>query len=221
MRKVLEYMYTGTYILDFAWSGKPSEGSTTGLGEVNMSQSNSTPHSESNAGLSKPGPSAQELSKSATTPEPGIPMPLCAPASTQPQENASPSSNHVSGGPSEGGSDQDFAASCIANPAYLHARMFAAGDYFMIRGLKRTATNQFNDAFTKDPNKEALEQTIAEIYSKRANYNPLKRIAVAALVMKHLKDPNSKNESLMSFELTQSFPEFTHDLCRAFINNAN
>lgn len=68
----------------------------------------------------------------------------------QPGLNAFPLGLHTDKGePSEGYSNDKFVASCIANPAYLHVRIYAEADYFMIEHLKDAVLAEFRVAIKR------------------------------------------------------------------------
>ncbi|KAJ5133422.1 hypothetical protein N7448_001550 [Penicillium atrosanguineum] len=66
------------------------------------------------------------------------------------------------------------ASEWAAHKALFHTRMYAEGDYFMIDTLKRLARKSFFPLIChRLDSKDA--QSLVEIYSKRANYQELKK----------------------------------------------
>lgn len=124
-------------------------------------------------------------------------------------------------GPSERGPGNNFSAFCIANPAFFHVRMFAEADYFLIDGLKQTSKRLFRKSLASSIKKEAtIHEAIEELYSNRCDYRELKEVAILALV-KILRDPMIKNDSLVSSKIGQLIPDFALDLCTALMKVAD
>ncbi|KAJ5389422.1 uncharacterized protein N7496_000490 [Penicillium cataractarum] len=193
MKKVLEYLYTGTYTVYFKQSNAHHKVYASSLGSSVMGQSNAV---EMRRHLFEPFPISTQWA-------------------------AATSVNVDAGqGPNDGGSDNDFTASCLRNAAYFHARMFAEADYFLIGDLRQKAKNLFSNLFAFNMRKEIIQEAVEELYSHRGNYQELKEIAIGKLV-KLLRDPNIKNDSLLSLDFMKSVPEFEHDLCAALIQLAD
>lgn len=92
------------------------------------------------------------------------------------------------------------------NGACLHAVMFAEADYFMIPQLKELARRRFHEIFWEEYQSHFAD-TVKKIYSRRANYAPLK----ALLVRKMLEDPWLITHNVDG-KLARSVPEFAVDL---------
>lgn len=221
MKKVLEYLYTGRYTVNFKQSNGNNKVHAPSLGSSVMGQSNGLRPSESSVEPSGPGPYEQESSTTTTMPEFETRRRLFEPFPVSTQWATATSVNVDAGeGSSEGGSENDFVATCIKNAAYFHARMFAEADYFLISSLKQMAKRLFSDLFAFNKRKEIIQETVEELYSNRGDYQELKEIAIRKLV-KLLRDPNIKNDSLLSLDFMKSVPEFEHDLCAALIQLAD
>jgi hypothetical protein len=221
MRKVLEYLYTGTYTLDFEKPDGYDTSQAPNKGNTKMVQSDSVSHSASNRGTGEHEPceeSSRTVVSGADSGSDGL-HPELVP--TQSQDNSSnPGDQLADTGSSARDSDGEFVASCIANPAYFHLRMYAAADYFIIGGLWIIAEAEFYGAFTKNPTQETLEQSIKEIYSDRADYCGLRDIVLHKL-MKLIQGPETDNLSLLSSDFLQSLPKFTTDLCLELLTFVN
>ncbi|KAJ5389423.1 uncharacterized protein N7496_000491 [Penicillium cataractarum] len=111
---------------------------------------------------------------------------------------------------------------CITeNPAYFHARMFAEDDYFLVDNLKARAEDYFFTAFStslemKNRRKETLKQTVEEVYSNRASYDPLRESKIH-LIMKMLCGCSAKQNPYLR-DCMRSTPDFTFDVCRALLD---
>lgn len=98
--------------------------------------------------------------------------------------------------------------------------MYGEGDYLLVEGLKTKAQTYFTDdlseSFTKgNLKKETLDETMKEFYSDRANYGPLRSIAIRKVV-ENLGIFFTK-DSLLLRDSMKSIPDFTFDLCMYFI----
>lgn len=210
MKKVLEYLYTGDYTLNFK---RPVIcGSSTG----------STPHSDQtnkdqSAVVTHPASSAS-IASNKTEPGSQANTPISKGPSAQLQHESSPSGSEITSGTTIRRASDEFTARCIANPAYFHARMYAEADYFLIDELKRKACWGFHSVLRPELKKETLEETLTEIYSGRANYIDLKLLAVRTIVA-HLRNPAYRNVALWSSKFIESMPELAIDTCKALNRN--
>ncbi|CEJ55321.1 hypothetical protein PMG11_01585 [Penicillium brasilianum] len=222
MRKVLEYLYTGDYTLDFQESTGHSKGHPPSQGGSAKGQPDVVLPSESSIEPSKLRLIVHE--SSTTVAGQGLEMGkrLCEPSTGSTQSAVSASVNLDAGeGSGEEGSDHDFAAFCIANPAYFHVRMFAEADYFLIDGLKQTSKRLLRRSLVSSIQKEiTIHEAIEELYSNRCDYRELKEVAILKLV-KILRDPMIKNDSLVSSKIGQFIPDFALDLCTALMKVAD
>ncbi|KAJ5464768.1 uncharacterized protein N7458_000454 [Penicillium daleae] len=224
MRKVLEYLYTGTYTLDFEKSDGCDTSHAPNKGNTKMVQSDSVSHSASSSGRGQLGPFEESSTKFVSGPdsEPNRLRRESVPTHSQ-ANSSNPGDQIADTWSSARDSDGKFVASCIANPAYFHLRMYAAADYFIIGGLCIIAEAEFYGAFAKNPTQETqemLEQSIKEIYSDRADYCGLRDIVLRKL-MKLIRGPETDNLSLLSSDFLQSVPKFTTDLCLELLTLAN
>jgi hypothetical protein len=128
----------------------------------------------------------------------------------------STSSSHVPAGSNEG----DLEPSPSKNPALFHARMYGEGDYLLVEGLKTKAQANFTTDLTKsltkeDPKTAALDETMEELYSTRANYYSLRSIAIRQIVENiHVV---SVKHGVPLRKSMKSIPDFAFDLCMALM----
>ncbi|KAJ0413315.1 hypothetical protein BJY00DRAFT_63753 [Aspergillus carlsbadensis] len=117
--------------------------------------------------------------------------------------------------PSDRGSIMDAVAEC--HPSYFHARMFGEADYFMINDLKDKAKDQFRLSFVDCSERDLFVEVIKELYSPRANYQELRKLAVD-VVVNNL--PNLRKGFLpaVDFELLKTVPDFAIELCLATVD---
>ncbi|KAJ5752054.1 hypothetical protein N7520_008971 [Penicillium odoratum] len=112
--------------------------------------------------------------------------------------------------------------------SYFHALMYAAADYLMIEDLKRKSMEYFSSKFMPSTSlnlagssvvslpriKKEFAETIEEIYSTRADYQELRKLAI-----EKIKDDlfllRKGNKPIINSELMKSNPDFTYDLCEA------
>ncbi|KAL5051344.1 hypothetical protein BDW71DRAFT_202526 [Aspergillus fruticulosus] len=108
----------------------------------------------------------------------------------------------------------DTSADCHAS--YFHLRIFAEADYFMISDLKDRAKEQFHASFMDCSDRNLFAEVIEELYSNRANYQELRKLAID-VVIDNL--PNLQNESVPAIdsELVEAVPGFASDLCLATV----
>jgi hypothetical protein len=210
VKKVLEYLYTGDYTLDFQ---KPAicgsgTGKTPDSDQIKKDQSAVVTHPASSA----------SIASSETEPGSQSNKPISKGPSVQPQHEFSPSGSEITSRTTIRRASDEFTARCIANPAYFHASMYAEADYFLIEELKQKAWRVFYTVLCQELKKETLEETLKEIYSGRANYRDLKRLAVRPIVA-HLRNPADGNVPLWSIKFIASMPEFAIDLCKALNQN--
>jgi hypothetical protein len=216
MKKVLEFFYTGEYTFDFKTANGSSKPHTSSLHHASVGQSGSVPLATPNTGPSEPVPCVQQssITTSGTNPEGATHQSEVNP--NQSQENASSSGTPVtSENPTDTGSYDQFVAYCLTNPAYFHVRMYAEADYFMIDNLKQAAISAFEKDFAIYPRKKTFEETIRELYSIRADYQPLREVAIQMLVGYMHSTP--KRVPFIYFDFMDSNPDFTLDLCMALV----
>jgi hypothetical protein len=117
---------------------------------------------------------------------------------------------------------ESSAPSIINNPPYFHARIYAEGDYFLVEKLKTRAQDYFVPAFRnslekQNLRKEALEQTVEELYSNRTNYDELRNLT-APLIVKMLHIFSAEHKPFLR-NVMRSTPDFTFDLGMALLDN--
>ncbi|KAJ5639330.1 uncharacterized protein N7484_007192 [Penicillium longicatenatum] len=207
IEKILEFLYTGSYIL---------EDNTT---KVNSSQSDSDKELESNNVIdSQTDENAMEdipdeiydinetalLSSDGTTadsmhePPKNETRPLTGEASTTDIIELEPI--------------VDPLTDC--HPCYFHLRMYAEADYFMIEDLKTRAEENFCASFIDCAETEFLAQVITELYSTRANYLDL-RVLAMKLIVDNLRVLQEKSAPTINSSLLKANPDFAVDLCMA------
>ncbi|KAJ5628653.1 hypothetical protein N7490_010881 [Penicillium lividum] len=112
--------------------------------------------------------------------------------------------------------------------SYFHALMYASADYFMIDDLKRKSMEYFSSKFMPSTslnlagssvvslpmNKKEFAETIEEIYSTRADYQELRKLAIEK-IKNNLFLLRKGNKPFINSELMKSNPDFTYDLCEA------
>ncbi|OOQ85851.1 hypothetical protein PEBR_24099 [Penicillium brasilianum] len=192
MRKILEYLYTGTYTLNFELSTVHSKGHLPSQGGSAKGQSNVVLPSESSAGPSKPRLYVQTSSTTASTSEEGSGYDF----------EASCIAN------------QSYFHVCM----FAEADYFQVDG--LKQTSKRFFRRSFASSQNKTLKKEIIQETLEELYSNRCDYQQLKEIAIARRVQL-LRFPDTKNDSLLSPKITQDFPDFAHDLCTALIELAD
>ncbi|KAI9923370.1 hypothetical protein ASPWEDRAFT_55550 [Aspergillus wentii DTO 134E9] len=104
----------------------------------------------------------------------------------------------------------DILADC--HPCYFHVRMYGEADYFMISDLKGKAKEKFLSSFLNCSEKESFSETIAELYSTRANYRELRKLAVEVIV-DNLPLLRKGFTPVIDSKLMKSVPDFAIDLC--------
>ena len=98
------------------------------------------------------------------------------------------------------------------HPCYLHMRMYGEADYFMIQDLKIKAKARFATALMEFPDRESFAEMIKELYSSRANYVELRKLAIK-MIVDHLPDLQKGFTPVIDSNLLKSFPDFACDLC--------
>ncbi|OQE13952.1 hypothetical protein PENSTE_c041G04559 [Penicillium steckii] len=121
------------------------------------------------------------------------------------------------GAPLKGISEQieaidELLANC--HPCYFHLRMYGEADYFMIDDLKIRAEENFRNLFANCPEKEILVQTIKELYSARADYRDIRKLATKLLVG-NLRELQGGSTPGIDSDLLKAFPEFATEFCLA------
>ncbi|RAL15184.1 BTB/POZ domain-containing protein [Aspergillus homomorphus CBS 101889] len=117
--------------------------------------------------------------------------------------------------PSGQGSVMDAAADC--HPSYFHARMFGEADYFMINALKAKAKSEFRASFKDCSERDLIAEVIKELYSPRANYQELRKLAVD-VVVNNLPSLREGFPPAIDFELLKTVPDFAIELCLATVD---
>lgn len=130
------------------------------------------------------------------------------------KEKSAPINESLEKGPIEKGDNVEPAVDILADchPCYFHVRMYGEADYFMISGLKRKAKENFLSSFLNCSEKESFSETIAELYSTRANYGKLRKLAVEAIV-DNLPSFRKGFTPVIDSKLMKSVPDFAIDLC--------
>jgi hypothetical protein len=187
MEKVLEYFYTGDYTL------KPGHGrysETSSSKDIQGMQSSPTASSSVVlADNSSAGMARQHMSTS---------------------------SSHIPVESNQGDND----ASPTENPPLFHALMYGEGDYFLVDGIKTKAGAHFTTGLAKsltkeDPKTAALDETLEELYSTRANYSSLRNIAIQKIV-ENIHAVFVKHGVPLQNSM-KSIPDSNFDLCMALM----
>lgn len=203
MEKFLEFLYTGYYMLAAEAPGHINK-DLAGLDGANPGR-----HSEA----SSPNDTEGEQSYSNSL----VPISRTEKSSLKPSfQNTSASSR--SEGEDKGSAGKPLTTCITENPAYFHARMFAEGDYFLVDKLKARAQGRFIVAFSRilqkeNLRKEALEQTVEEVYSDRASYEQLRKFTILLIVTMLGAEHRPFLRDCM-----RSSPNFTFDLCMALLD---
>lgn len=100
------------------------------------------------------------------------------------------------------------------HPCYIHLRMYGEADYFMIEDLKIRAEENFRDSFENCSEKEILALTIKELYSTRADYRDLRKLAIKLLVG-NLRELQGGLTPGIDSDLLKAFPDFSTEFCLA------
>ncbi|KAJ5805830.1 uncharacterized protein N7503_003432 [Penicillium pulvis] len=113
---------------------------------------------------------------------------------------------------------------------YQNVRLYAEADYFMIDDLKQKMMEGFRRSFLPygpdDPPSASLcdliddddfEDVIKEIYSTRADYQELRKVAIDN-IKESLLHLWAGEYRIISSRLLKLNPDFTHDLCVATLN---
>ncbi|KAJ5890771.1 uncharacterized protein N7473_006999, partial [Penicillium subrubescens] len=188
MEKVLGYFYTGDYTLKLG-SGRCSA----------TSSSKNIRHQQSPSSAARPVVLVDNSS---------------FPASMALSQSTSSSLIPV------GSNEVDIEPSPTRNLALFHARVYGEGDYVLVEGLKTMTQAEFTTDLTKsltkeDPKTAALDETLEELYSTRANYYSLRCIAIRQIVENiHVV---SVKHGVPLRKSMKSIPDFAFDLCMALM----
>jgi hypothetical protein len=188
MEKVLGYFYTGDYTLKLG-SGRCSA----------TSSSKNIRHQQSPSSAARPVVLVDNSS---------------FPASMALSQSTSSSLIPV------GSNEVDIEPSPTRNLALFHARVYGEGDYVLVEGLKTKTQAEFTTDLTKsltkeDPKTAALDETLEELYSTRANYYSLRCIAIRQIVENiHVV---SVKHGVPLRKSMKSIPDFAFDLCMALM----
>lgn len=148
------------------------------------------------------------------TPEPVRNTPI----TMQPSDTNASSDPSASSHPSDRPQQTELPASQTApaitswDSPYFHLRMYGEADYFNIEALRQRALKYFRASFLKNTDNLSFAAIIKELYSERADYRPLRGIAVKAIV-DNLSTLSRDGNPFLGRELLQLVPGFTVDLC--------
>ncbi|KAJ6013545.1 hypothetical protein N7540_008136 [Penicillium herquei] len=99
------------------------------------------------------------------------------------------------------------------HPAYLHYRVFAEADYFMVDNLMKKAGTYFKEALrAKRIPVDTFMEMIREIWTGRPNFEQLKEEMVAHCV-RNLRYYQRGRQPLLASEFLKERPEFASALC--------
>lgn len=115
-------------------------------------------------------------------------------------------------------------------PIYQRVRLYAEADYFMIDDLKQKITKEFRHSFlpygpngplsvslNEEVDYEVFEDIIKEIYSARADYRELRKVAIDN-IKENLLYLRGGDSPILELGFLKANLEFTHDLCVATLN---
>ncbi|GKZ97221.1 hypothetical protein AnigIFM59636_011974, partial [Aspergillus niger] len=99
-------------------------------------------------------------------------------------ERLAPNNESLEKGSTEKGDIVEPAVGILADchPCYFHVRMYGEADYFKINDLKIKAKGKFLASLMKRSEKELFSEIVAELYSTRANYGRLRKLALKVIV---------------------------------------
>lgn len=113
---------------------------------------------------------------------------------------------------------------------YQRVRLYAEADYFKIDDLKQKMTKEFRRSFlpygfsgplSVSPNDEVdyevFEDVIEEIYSARADYRELRKVAIDN-IKENLVYLRGGDSPILELGFLKANLDFTHDLCVATLN---
>ncbi|KAI2994449.1 hypothetical protein CBS147346_10487 [Aspergillus niger] len=104
----------------------------------------------------------------------------------------------------------DILADC--HPCYFHVRMYGEADYFMIDDLKIKAEEKVLASLVNCSEVDSFSQIIAELYSGRADYGRLRKLALKVIV-DNLPTLRKGFTPVINAKLMESVPDFAVDLC--------
>ncbi|CAK96755.1 uncharacterized protein An08g09780 [Aspergillus niger] len=110
----------------------------------------------------------------------------------------------------------DILADC--HPCYFHVRMYGEADYFMIDDLKIKAEEKVLASLVNCSEVDSFSQIIAELYSGRADYGRLRKLALKVIV-DNLPTLRKGFTPVINAKLMESVPDFAVDLCLPTIDN--
>ncbi|GLA00612.1 hypothetical protein AnigIFM60653_009362 [Aspergillus niger] len=110
----------------------------------------------------------------------------------------------------------DILADC--HPCYFHVRMYGEADYFMIDDLKIKAEEKVLASLVNCSEVDSFSQIIAELYSGRADYERLRKLALKVIV-DNLPTLRKGFTPVINAKLMESVPDFAVDLCLPTIDN--
>ncbi|GLA44642.1 hypothetical protein AnigIFM63309_004556 [Aspergillus niger] len=117
-------------------------------------------------------------------------------------------------GPIEKGAIVEPAVDMLVDchPCYFHVRMYGEADYFMIDDLKTKAKEKFLASLMNCSEIESFSEIIAELYSTRADYGKLRKLALKVIV-DNLPSLRKGFTPVIGSKLMKSVPDFAIDLC--------
>jgi hypothetical protein len=95
--------------------------------------------------------------------------------------------------------------------------MYSEADYFMIDDLKKKAEKVFCESFLDFAETLPFPEIIDEVYSTRANYHGLRKLAIKIIVNNLLRFRKAPTP-IFTPELMESIPDFTYDLFQATLD---
>lgn len=213
LEKVLEFLYTGDYIV-----GNPRPESDSlqadGYEKSEVYTENVGSQSDGNA-IGNLTPETEELVTEIDQPaSESIAVKL---ANTSPKsEEPALFRKRAENGPSKQWGTRKPAVDTLidCHPCYFHMRMYGEADYFMISDLKTKACEQFCASFMDFPHEEGFTEIIHELYSTRANYWELRKLAIN-MIAADLPNLRKAFPPIINAKLVKGVPDFAADLCLA------
>ncbi|KAL2871606.1 BTB/POZ domain-containing protein [Aspergillus lucknowensis] len=197
IEKVLEFLYTGNYTIGHFMSDGGLELDTKHAEEslMNCTLGEHSP--------TETAPEAGEATDETTTPSlDNIAQVLV--------DEKDPSNQ-------DGGVDAIVGTSADCHPSYFHLRIFGQADYFMISDLKDRAKEQFRASFMDCSDRYMFAEVIKELYSNRANYQEIRKVAID-VVVDNLPNLRKGFIPAIDSELVKAVPDFAIDLCLATLD---
>ncbi|GLA10276.1 hypothetical protein AnigIFM60653_002371, partial [Aspergillus niger] len=97
--------------------------------------------------------------------------------------------------------------------AFFHAQMYAQGDYFQIKQLKKKAKDYFTKSFLEHPNQDSFSSSVVEVYSSTGEHDRGLRDLVVQLTTDNLKILRNGDNPILCDGLLESVPKFMLEVC--------